>query len=79
MIGGKYVISSQGPVLFPDTFNHSDFVHMNPTSAGKFLISRNTRGKVSVMVYGDSFTLGLKSDKDDALRIESLFRVDAYE
>lgn len=77
MIQGKYVMSSAGPILFPDTFNHSDFWFAKPVSAGRFSIVEEGDFEVSVYVFGDSFSLGLKPREGDAAIIKRLFGLSA--
>jgi hypothetical protein len=71
---GKYVMTEQGPILFTDAFAHSDFRGANPTSAGCFLFSPSSNGEeISVAVFGESFTLNLKSNESDADKIKHAF------
>ena len=73
MSEGKYVMSAAGAVLFPDTFNHSDFRFLNPTSAGRFSMFVDDAENCSVQLYGDSLTLDLKPAGDDAAKIKCCF------
>jgi hypothetical protein len=75
LIEGKYVMTSSGAILFPDTFNHSDFRFVNPTSAGRFTIMRDDKDDISVHVHGDSLTLELRPASDDAVKIKCFFDV----
>lgn len=79
----KYVvfkfIGVEIPIIFPgDVLNHDNvkvlsdkFGNGKPVSAGKCDISSN-----SVRVWGDSFSLGIKSRKVDAALIDKAIRGD---
>lgn len=60
----KYIITKEGCIIvFPGTFKHSDFSHFNPIRAG-FIAFGVKNGDPSVSCYGESFSLGLKSDPE---------------
>ena len=75
MIQGKYVMSPAGAILFPDTFNHSDFRFVNPVSAGRFSIITEGGCNISVNVFGESLTLELEPAEGDAEKIRQLFGI----
>lgn len=66
----KYVMTDTGVIVFPCTFQHCDFAHFNPTSAGfiKFVENEQNAGELSTVCYGGSVSLGLKSDPGDSAR-----------
>lgn len=66
----KYIVTSENyMIVFPETFNHSDFKHLNPISAGfiSFGVDVDEDGLECVMpsCYGESVTLDIKSREDD--------------
>ncbi len=69
----KYIRTNYGIVLFSDVFAHNT---MRPTggliSAGFCSISVNTAGDMYVECWGESVTLDLKSNKEDAFEIEKM-------
>ena len=72
IIKGKYVMTLEGAILFPNSFKHSEFSFANAISAGHFAIYMD-KDDISVSVFGDSFTLGLCPDEIDAERIKQCF------
>jgi hypothetical protein len=75
----KYVVvNSRGykiPIIFPSLLEHSYFKLNNPTSAGFcFLNYDNKTEKIEATVYGESISLDLKSDPNDAMLINSSLR-----
>ena len=74
IIKGKYVMTPEGAILFPNTFNHSFFRFANVTSAGQFAIYLADGDDILVLVLGDSLTLGVSSDEMDAERIKQYFK-----
>ncbi len=66
----KYVMTEIGPIIFPDSFNHDHFSFYKPTSAGHVIIEDD-----EVITFGDSLSLQMKSDKSDAEKIASAFRI----
>jgi hypothetical protein len=72
MIQGKYVMTPRRAILFPDSFNHSDFRFANITSAGQFAIYKDG-DDILVSIFGDSLTLRLCPDEMDAERIKQCF------
>lgn len=70
---GKYIMTDNGPILFPESFQHSDFKQHGPKSAGYFTIGKNKNREMSVFTYSDSFSLKLKPDKDDERKIKNYF------
>jgi len=68
----KYVMTQNGPILFPGSFVHADFKEFAPTSAGFVEIGRDG----SVYTYGQSASLKLRPDSQDELRIQIAVRGD---
>lgn len=65
----KYVMTDKGPIIFSQSFNHSDFKQFNPKSAGLCEIAAQDN-EVVVWAGGDSFTLGIKSNEQDESKIK---------
>ena len=73
-MNGKYIIFErpdglQYPMLFPDHFINHNEVKVNydkPVAAGKFSLGIGDDGNASISVYGESVSLKLKSNPDDA-------------
>jgi len=69
----KYVIAIDGlgnkhVILFTDEFNHADIRHQyEPDSAGVFEVDGDNK---SVVVWGNSATLNVKSKPEDARLIQ---------
>ena len=77
----KYVITEDKVIIvFPELIQHSEFKHFNPTSAGFISIGVNKQGNPSCSCYGESISLGLKSnpEKDTELAKRQLNRLDDY-
>jgi hypothetical protein len=68
----KYVMTQNGPILFPGSFSHADFKEFTPTSAGFVEIGRDG----SVYPYGKSVSLKLQHDSQDEMRIRIAIRGD---
>lgn len=47
---GKYVMTPEGAILFPNSFKHSDFRSLNVRSAGHFAIYKD-RDDISVSAF----------------------------
>lgn len=76
----KYVITPRGPILFPDTFNHSDFTALNLPieSAGSILVFIPNASEVKGFIGpGGSLTLGISSSETDADEIINLLTKDS--
>lgn len=76
----KYVITENDYIIvFPGLFNHSDFRHYNPKRAG-FISFGVKDGNPTCSCYGESFSLGLKSDpeKDTLIAKRQLNMFDFY-
>jgi hypothetical protein len=58
--------------MFSSSFAHSEFKEFRPTSAGMFIVHPEDN---DVKVFGESLTLKLKTDDDDAIKIKSALRV----
>jgi hypothetical protein len=77
----KYVITEDKVIIvFPELIQHSEFKHFNPTSAGFISIGVNKQGNPSCSCYGESISLGLKSnpEKDTELAKKQLNMLDDY-
>lgn len=66
----KYVMTDTGVIVFSDTFQHRNFQHFNPTSVGfiTFVENEQRAGELRAVCYGESVSLGLKSDPRDSAR-----------
>jgi hypothetical protein len=61
---GKYIKTIDREILlFPEIVQHKDLKSLNPISAGFFHISSD----YEVQCYGESISLGLKSDEEDTI------------
>lgn len=61
-------------IVFPEIIEHSQFKHLNPKSAGFCFITEE-----KVQCYGESYSLGIKSDEEDSLlATKQICGVDAY-
>lgn len=68
MSAKKYIRTEQDQIIiFGAALQHSDFKHFNPKSAGSIAISTDADG-VTCECYGESISLGLKSDTNDSER-----------
>lgn len=77
----KYVITSNKEIIvFPELLQHSDFKKFNPISAGFISFGINKEGNPSCYCYGESISLGLKSDpeEDTKLAKKQLNMLDEY-
>lgn len=77
----KYVITKNKEIIvFPELLQHSDFKHFSPISAGFISIGINEQGNPSCSCYGESISLGLKSnpEEDTELAKRQLNMMDDY-
>ena len=77
----KYVITKNKEIIvFPELLQHSDFKHFSPISAGFISIGINEQGNPSCSCYGESISLGLKSnpEEDTKLAKRQLNMLDDY-
>ena len=66
----KYIVTQDNDIIvFTAVFNHSDFERFNPKSAGFIGFFTNDEGNPDCYCYGDSFSLGLKSNPEIDNRI----------
>jgi hypothetical protein len=66
----KYIITEHNEIIvFPELFQHSDFRHFKPKSAGFISFGINKEGNPSCSCYGESISLGLKSDPENDTKI----------
>lgn len=62
----KYIRTKDNKIIaFGELFQHSDFKHFNPISAGFISIGIGNDGNPDCSCYGESISLGLKSLEDD--------------
>lgn len=69
----KYIMTEYTPVLFNECLNHSDIAKCtfnNLESAG-FVTIRFVKNELEVSTYGESTSLGLKPNREDAARIKA--------
>ena len=62
----KYVMTDNGPIIFPATFNHSDFSHFKPKSGGTVVFGVDKEFNIIPVCVGSSMTLNLNSHPDDS-------------
>jgi hypothetical protein len=77
----KYIITNdKGIIIFPDTFNHSDFKHFKPINAGFISFGVNQQGNPTCSCYGESISLDIKSnpEADTLLAKRQLNMLDDY-
>ena len=66
MLKQKYIKTEDKKiVVFPELFQHSEFRNLKPISAGFISIGAKGKGEPSCTCYGESVSLGLKSDPED--------------
>ena len=62
----KYVITKNKEIIvFSELFNHSDFRDNDPISAGFISFGVNNQGNPTCSCYGESISLGLKSNPEE--------------
>ncbi len=77
----KYIITKDGVIIvFPELLQHSEFKRFNPTSAGFISFGVNKEENPSCSCYGESISLGLKSnpEEDTKLAKKQLNMLDEY-
>lgn len=77
----KYIITSENEIIvFTELLQHSDFKHFNPISAGFISFGVNKEGNPTCGCYGESFSLGLKSNpqRDTSIAKRQLNMLDEY-
>lgn len=66
----KYVITEDRIIIvFPELLQHSDFKRFNPISAGFIVFGVNKEGNPTCSCYGESISLGIKSDTETDTQI----------
>lgn len=61
----KYIKTKDNRIIvFPELLQHSEFKHFGPISAGFISIGASERGVPTISCYGESISLGLKSDSE---------------
>jgi hypothetical protein len=67
----KYVRKEYGFIIFPETFNHSDFGHKgNVISAGFCQIDTELQ---ECFCFGESISIGVKSLPEDSAKMKKQF------
>lgn len=62
-------MTEKGIVVFPITFNHSDFRHLRPSSAGFIYFKdepQDRSSNLTAVCYGESESLKLQSKESDS-------------
>ena len=66
----KYIITKDKKIIvFSELLQHSEFKHFQPISAGFISFGVNKQGNPSCSCYGESISLGLKSNPDEDTEI----------
>ena len=76
----KYIITKDNKIIvFNEWFQHSDFRHFEPISAGFISFGVNKDNNPTCSCYGESISLGLKSrEEDTAIAKRQLDMMDEY-
>ena len=77
----KYIVTEENDIIvFNEILNHSDFRKFNPVRAGFISFGVNKQGNPTCSCYGESISLGLKSDpvKDTLIAKLKLNMLDEY-
>jgi hypothetical protein len=77
----KYIITKDKEIIvFGEVMQHKDFSHMQPIRAGFISFGINKEGNPSCSCYGESISLGLKSDaiEDTKIAKRQLNMLDDY-
>jgi hypothetical protein len=76
----KYVITeTQDVIVFSETLEHAQFKSFNPISAGFISFGVNKNGNPSCSCYGESISLGMKSDPErDTMLANRKFSMEEY-
>jgi hypothetical protein len=77
----KYIITNNNEIIvFSELLQHSAFAKFNPVSAGFISFGVNKEGNPSCSCYGESISLGLKSnpEEDTKLAKRQLNMLDEY-
>ena len=62
----KYVITKDGVIIvFPELLQHSEFRRFEPKSAGFISFGVNKQGNPTCSCFGESISLGLKSNEEE--------------
>lgn len=73
------VLGQETPILFPETMSHSTVAYTiglgtDPVSAGFWNVVPNDDGNgIQYKAYGESFTLNIKSRKEDSEILNNFF------
>lgn len=68
MLKQKYIkTDNKRIVIFSELFQHSEFRNLKPISAGFIVIGAKSKGEPTCECYGESISLGLKSDPEDTI------------
>jgi len=72
----KYIITKQKAIIvFSEFLLHSTFRSFEPVSAGFISFSLNKEGNPTCSCYGESVSLGLKSNPEDSLIAQANFNM----
>jgi len=77
----KYVITNKGLIIvFSELLQHSEFKDFNPVRAGFISFGVNKEGNPTCECYGESISLGLKSnpEEDTKMAKKQLNMLDEY-
>jgi hypothetical protein len=77
----KYIITKNIEIIvFSELLQHSDFKSFNPISAGFISFGINKEGNPTCSCYGESISLGLKSNPEEDTKIakRQLYMLDSY-
>jgi hypothetical protein len=67
MFEPKYIKTEDNQIIiFPAKFQHKEFKHLNPVSAGFVSIGAKGMHDPDIKCYGESTSLGLKSEEIDS-------------
>lgn len=70
----KYIMLDYGPVIFSEGYTHAEMAAGREVSSAGF-VTINENGKF--YAYGESFSLGIKSNPRDSERINKEFNINA--
>jgi hypothetical protein len=66
----KYIITPESEIIvFPETMLHSHFEDFKPLRAGFISFGVDSDGNPSCSCYGESYSLGLRSDPEKDTKI----------
>ncbi len=69
----KYIKTKDGQIIvFSEIFQHSNFSIFHPITAGFVSINATEKHEPTIACYGESISLGLKSDPEEDTRLAEL-------